>query len=114
MSCTQEVYPACGDEVTIVGSSSAKVTKVIITTAAPQILIASALLSRDGIAIRNNELAGSGNDIYMGFSVGEATAATGWPIVVQGGITLNIGPGVTVYAQAVQNTADIRIIETGN
>jgi hypothetical protein len=114
MSTTQVVGACCDDPVVIAGSSSAKVTQVTITTAAPQVLVASSLADRDGIAIRNHEDAGSGNDIYIGFSVLEATAAAGWPIIVQGGITLNIGAGVTVYAQAVQNTADIRIIETGN
>lgn len=114
MSCTQEVYPIGTQEVTIAGSSNADNYQVTITTAAPQVLIAPSVTKRDGVVIRNNEDIASGNDISIGFSALKAAIGTGFRVVPQGGITLTIGPGVTVYAQAYQNTADMRIIETGS
>lgn len=110
------VFPACDSDVKILGSDTLEMEQVTITTGAAQVMIASSPSKRNGVSIRNHNAIG-GATLYIAETMAKASAAAGsksWPITAQGGITISISEGVTIYATGDTGSVDVRLIFTGD
>lgn len=91
----------------IVGSSNAVAVKYA-ATSTPGIVIPSTLSDRNGLVLKNN---GPTGILYMGFSLAEATLATGYPLAVGESLALDIAAGVNIYGVSSGGTLDIRTMQ---
>ena len=90
-----------------VANGSCKPTKVNVTST-PASLV-TALTNRCQIIVQNRDTA---NSLYIGDSTVTASGATGGIEVMPGGsITLNLGPGVALYAVTDSATVEARVLE---
>lgn len=93
----------------ILGGASLKMSKKTVNNT-PTLLVASSLIDRNAIAIKNWSTSGT---IYVGETVAKANSNNGWPIGPKDSLGLDIQAGVELYATAVDGPCDIRIIESG-
>ena len=93
----------------ILGGASLKMSKKTVNSN-PTLLVASSLVDRAAIAIKNWSSAGT---IYVGETTAKANQNSGWPIGPKDALGLDIQAGVELYASAVDGPCDIRIIESG-
>ena len=112
---------ACDYEVVIRGISSGQVStrllspgsisaKQAIVGTSPAILIPATTETRNSVLIKNIAAAGT---IYLGGTIAEANAATGFPLTVGESIVIDIAGGQAVYAIGTSVGMDIRYMEAG-
>lgn len=98
--------------VSINKAASASASQNTMTTTAAAIISAS-INDRFGFVIRNFEAAGSGQILYVGFSLAEATVANGYPIPPGESMAMDLDSAVTVYGIVETGTVDVRILQGG-
>lgn len=91
----------------IVGSSNAVSVKYA-ATSTPGVVIPSTISDRNGLIIKNN---GPSGTLFMGFSLSEATLATGYPIAVGESVAIDVAAGATIYGVSSGGTLDIRTMQ---
>ena len=97
-------------DVRILGASTASASQTTVGTSATTI-VPAALTDRKGVVVKNNNT-GTGT-IYLGFTAGEASLTSGYPIGPQEALALDVDSGVAVYGIADTGTIDVRLLEAG-
>lgn len=82
-----------------------------IAISVPTPIVAASPLRRIGVILKNT---GPTALVYIGFSVGEATLATGYPLAVGESMGMSLSSGQTIYAITDGGTADVRCMESGS
>lgn len=114
--CTYEVYiraiEGIGEGSTkILGSDGWSVAQLTVNTGTAIILIPSALTDRQGLVIRN--WSQSGQNIFLGDSVGDTTTGTGYPLGPTDSLAIDLASGVAVYVTSDAAAADVRYAQAG-
>lgn len=91
----------------LVGSAAATAVKYT-ATGTPAILIPSSLADRTAVQIQNNGPTGT---LYLGFSLAEATLASGFPVPVGGQWVGDLASGQVIYAVTSGPSVDVRTIQ---
>lgn len=91
----------------LIGSASATAVKYT-ATGTPAILIPSSLADRTAVQIQNNGPTGT---LYLGFTLAEATLATGFPVPVGGQWVGDLASGQVIYAVTSGPSIDVRTIQ---
>lgn len=93
----------------ILGASGWSVDQVDITPT-PSLLIASALVDRAGILIKNWNATGN---VFVAESTAKLLAGKGYPLAGRDALSMDIDSGNAVYAVADVATVDVRIVQAG-
>lgn len=96
--------------VKLLGPNTAKNYFSTLTTT-PSLIIPVALDDRSGIALHNTD---SVKTIYMGFTIADTNAASGWEIGPGEKLGLDVASGVAVYGMVAAGTAKIKVLEAGS
>ncbi len=94
-------------QISSIGSATAETT---IVGTSPQVLLASSLSGRSGLILKNWT---ESSVLYVGYSLIQATAATGYPLVFGESMGMDLAAGVTLYGVGTI-PIDVRILESGN
>jgi hypothetical protein len=93
----------------ILGSDNMRVTQTTVGVT-PIVLIASSLLDRTGLVIKNWSVT---QTLYIGESAAKADAAIGYPLAPRDAIAMDVSAGSQVWAVSDAAGADARVIEAG-
>lgn len=96
--------------VQLVGSSNFEVEQITIPTTTTQ-LVAAALTSREGILIGNEN--SSGNLLIAETSAKVTTGTKVWIIKPGGNMSIDLGPGQSIYAKGATTSVDVRYVQIG-
>lgn len=102
---------AAESSVKILGATSARASQATIPAVATLIIPAS-LTDRSGLVIKNNNGLG-GSSLYIGFTALEATPTSGYPLVAQEALGMDLAAGVEVYGLSAAGSTDVRLLESG-
>lgn len=97
--------------VRILAANEAKASQTDVGTSA-QLLVGAALNDRAGLVVKNNNET-AGQKLYLGFTLAEATAATGYPLGPLEALGIDVAAGQEVYAIGT-TTIDVRILEASS
>ncbi len=112
--CNYEIYvraiEGAGESSTrILGSTNWATDQVTVGTS-PMLLIASSLLDRNGVVLKNWSVT---QNVFVAESSAKLVASKGYPLAPRDGLALDIAAGAEVWAVADAAGADIRLAESG-
>lgn len=100
--------------VRILGASKARASaKTLDIADGAQLVVPSSLTDRQGFIVQNWSPNAPAAVVYMGFSAAEAVSGTGWPLIKNASIGVDLAAGDEIYVATDTDGADVRIIEAG-
>lgn len=111
--CDYEIYiravEGAGESNSRISGASSFTTSQITIGTSPTILIASSLIDRQGLVIKNW---GTGGDLFISESSGKLSGQA-WPLGPKDALALDVSAGVDIFAVASTGTIDVRLAQAG-
>lgn len=92
------------------GAASATAYSITATNT-PAVLIPSTITDRQGLILKNY---GSGATLFIGFSISEASASSGWPLSQGETIAIDLQAGQAIYAVSSGANINVRVMEANS
>jgi hypothetical protein len=94
----------------VFGAASATAYNIV-ATSTPAVLVPSAITDRQGLILKNY---GSGDTLFVGFTISEASTASGWPMSQGETIAIDLQAGQAIYAVSSGANINVRVMEANS